>query len=322
MLGFSAGNEVNHYAPIGQPDWNAPCQKKFLRDMRQYINSCSESMRRIPVGLVVADTDREANAKYYNCRTNPSDGLETAEWYGVNAYLHCDGKVTDVSKAAGFDKLLESFRDIKYSIPVLLTEFGCLNPSFPTIDGFEAQRTFHQVQWLSTAKFRDYIAGGFVFEFSTELVNSQSTSPYPFTKFGPQNYGLGYYSPKSCDHMKVECTYRPFPNSKFLSKAYHEIDVSNEETMEDFDPKMDRGEDSECPSTFPKLAQFSWKADNEESLSCPNGHAPDPSSDSINPGKGKGDHGLDIDTDSSSGCKYSTLHSLLLAIVAICMALP
>ena len=58
-LAFSAGNEVNHFAPPGQPEWNAPCQKKFLRDMRAFIEGCSDSMRKIPVGVIQADVDRE-----------------------------------------------------------------------------------------------------------------------------------------------------------------------------------------------------------------------------------------------------------------------
>jgi hypothetical protein len=38
--------------------------------MREYVDKCHKSggMRHIPIGLVVADTDREANAMYYNCR--------------------------------------------------------------------------------------------------------------------------------------------------------------------------------------------------------------------------------------------------------------
>ena len=30
-LGVSAGNEVNHFVPDNNPEWNGPCQKKFLR---------------------------------------------------------------------------------------------------------------------------------------------------------------------------------------------------------------------------------------------------------------------------------------------------
>lgn len=63
-LAFSAGNEVNHFAPIDHAEWNAPCQKKFLRDMRHYLHSCAH-LRKVPIGLVSADTQRDSLAKYY-----------------------------------------------------------------------------------------------------------------------------------------------------------------------------------------------------------------------------------------------------------------
>ena len=63
-LAFSAGNEVNHFAPIEHAEWNAPCQKKFLRDMREYIDSCP-NLRNVPIGLVSADSERDMLAKYY-----------------------------------------------------------------------------------------------------------------------------------------------------------------------------------------------------------------------------------------------------------------
>ena len=52
---------------------NAPCQKKFLKDMRSYVRRCSNSMRKIPVGIIKADIDREEKALYYSCRSNPND---------------------------------------------------------------------------------------------------------------------------------------------------------------------------------------------------------------------------------------------------------
>ena len=63
-LAFSAGNEVNHFAPLEHAEWNAPCQKKFIRDMREYIDSC-DHLRNVPIGLVSADTERDSMAEYY-----------------------------------------------------------------------------------------------------------------------------------------------------------------------------------------------------------------------------------------------------------------
>jgi hypothetical protein len=65
----------------------------------------------------------------------------------------------------------QSFRDDigNYSIPVILAEYGCLNPSFPTLDGYDAQRTFLQSEWIYEPEFYDILQGGFVFEFSVEV---------------------------------------------------------------------------------------------------------------------------------------------------------
>ncbi|KAJ0410331.1 hypothetical protein P43SY_002663 [Pythium insidiosum] len=237
VMAFSAGNEVNHV--VVDPKDNAPCQKKFIRDMRAFISKCS-TIRDIPVGVVLADTDRQANALYYNCRTNSSDTMENAEWYGLNVYLHCDGKVTDVANAAGFQKLLSDFKSYKMNIPVMLTEFGCLNPSFPTIDGYEAQRTWLQAGWLHSTAFRAEFSGGFVFEYSTENANSKKDSPYPFTKYGEQNYGLGYFSPETCDHATTKCEFKPMPNYGFLAKEYNATKYDDEPLMSAFTPNADK----------------------------------------------------------------------------------
>lgn len=56
VLGFSAGNEVSLSA--GSVFVNGACQKQFIRDMRSYIKSCSDTIRHIPVGLAIADIER------------------------------------------------------------------------------------------------------------------------------------------------------------------------------------------------------------------------------------------------------------------------
>lgn len=190
-LAFSAGNEVNHFAPIGQPQWNAPCQKKFIRDMRAYLDSCSNTLRRVPVGLVAADSDREVNTLYYNCQEDSGDPFEYAEWFGLNSYVHCSN-VTHYKDAVGLQALQKSFEAFHMSIPVLLTEFGCLSPYFPTVDGYQGQRTFLQAKWMLTEpSLHELFAGGFAFEYSIEAANAAGESPFPFTKFGKQNYGIG-----------------------------------------------------------------------------------------------------------------------------------
>ena len=58
-VAFSAGNEVTIYADDGAGgprEANVPCQKKFLRDMREYVSGCTGSYpsavlpRAVPIG--------------------------------------------------------------------------------------------------------------------------------------------------------------------------------------------------------------------------------------------------------------------------------
>ncbi|CAH0482665.1 unnamed protein product [Peronospora belbahrii] len=254
VLAFSAGNEINH---IVDDAWtNAPCQKKFIRDMRAFLADPDTTTN-----------NREINAKYYNCRTDSSDEYENAQWYGLNTYQYCDATITDLESSGGFLKLLTDFSSYDLTIPVMLTEFGCVNPSFPTIDGYKAQRTWIQARWLFDPTFRDVFAGGFAFEFSTENANAKDESPYPFTSFGAQNYGLGYFSPEDCDHDSVPCVYNPMPNFDNLAKQYNATDVSSEPSMDDFTP--DETTLPSCPDGFPALADVTWEADSVESLTCP-----------------------------------------------------
>lgn len=173
-LAFSAGNEVNHFVPLGSPpEWNAPCLKKFVRDMRAYVAKC-DHIRHIPVGLIMADSDRDENTMYYNCQSDENDDLEHAEWYGINTYVYCDGNATSFDQSTGFQSLSMSFQSYHYSIPVLLTEFGCLSKSFPTIDGYKGQRNFNQAKWLGLPEVQDGFAGGLAFEYSIEAANAQT----------------------------------------------------------------------------------------------------------------------------------------------------
>ncbi|DAZ94665.1 TPA: hypothetical protein N0F65_000945 [Lagenidium giganteum] len=265
VLAFSAGNEINNDPTMKDFD-NAPCQKRFVRDLREYIHECG--MRHIPVGVVMSDRDRMINAQYYNCRTGPDDEFETVEWYGINVYLYCDAKVTKPS--GGFAKLLTDFADMNPAAPILVTEYGCLNPSFPTVDGYDAQRTWTQAGWLYTKEFRDVFNGGFVFEYSTERANSKKDADYPFTSYGKQNYGLGYFSPEDCDHDKTKCKYNKMPNFDNLAKQYNSTDASDESKMAKFSPSSARSSPTKCPIEIKGLKGLDWSNSTDtKSLDCP-----------------------------------------------------
>ena len=268
-LAFSAGNEVNHFVPLGKPpQWNAPCLKKFIRDMRAFARHCeSAQMRHVPIGLIMADSDRDINTLYYNCQSDPNDELEHAEWYGINTYVACNGAATKIQDSVGFTSLKESFEKYKYSIPVLLTEFGCLSSTFPLIDGYEAQRTFNQASWMDLPQIQDVFAGGFAFEYSIESAIAQT--PFPFKEFGQANYGIGYFSPKDCDDVKVMCEYNRTPAFYNLKKAYAHDQHNQTVTLNNFVPKESRTGRTKCPAQFPPLHSFEWSVDSVVSISCP-----------------------------------------------------
>nr|AIG55987.1 secreted protein [Achlya hypogyna] len=262
VLGFSAGNEVNHV--VSDPTVNGPCQKKFIKDMRAFINSCSANMRPIPVGVVLADTNRSPNALYYNCRTDASDKLENAEWYGINVYLQCDPKATTGTVGASYAQLHSDFQSYKLAGPTMLTEFGCLNKAFPTVDGYDAQRPW--ASWLLSKDFADVFTGGFAFEFSTENANSKADAPYPFTSYGAQNYGLGYFSPEKCDHASTPCKYNRMPNFESLATQYKAAKTALP-SMDEYSALVTTP--PSCPSGFSKLSDSKWASDSVTDMLCP-----------------------------------------------------
>ncbi|KDO33565.1 hypothetical protein SPRG_19197 [Saprolegnia parasitica CBS 223.65] len=245
VLGFSAGNEINHR--VKDIKSNAPCQK-------------------MPIGIAVADADRSANALYYSCRTDPTDILEDVEWYGLNVYLQCDPKATTAVEGPGYTELKTQLASYKMVAPVILTEFGCLNKGFPTIDGYAAQRTWVQVPWIR--KDPDALAGGVAFEFSTENANSMADAPYPFTSHGAQNYGLGYFSPATCNHGSVPCVYNDMPNFKSLAQQYASRTTNALASKDQYTAL--RTQPPSCPTGFAALKSITWAPDAAPNLQCPN----------------------------------------------------
>jgi len=269
VLAFCAGNEVLLYAPGQPPEYNGPCQKQFLRDMRAYIDSCP-NLRKIPVGVAVADFDRDEQALYYNCRSDPNDTLENAEWYGLNVYQHCDPTAQTVDDLKGFQGLLESHRNYSMSIPVVLSEYGCMNEGFPTIDGFEGQRDFLQVDAIYSQEYQEYFAGGVVFEYSAEKFSIDDRTPYevpyPFAVYSRYRFGVGYYAPEECNDENITCTYVPYPEFDILAARYAAVDDSSGPTLDSYNPgTLDV---TQCPSNFPPLNTFTWESDSTEDLEC------------------------------------------------------
>jgi len=270
-LAFSAGNEVALFATNEIVENNAPCQKQFLRDMRAYIQECG--IRNIPVGVVAADPsseDRELNAMYYNCRSNPNDELENAEFYGLNAYQHCDGSAETIQDMSGYIQLLSDFTSYDMSIPVIISEFGCRSRSFPTIDGFQSQRTWLQVDALYSPDYLKVFAGGIVFEYSAEKkiadTSDGKVNVWPYYNHTKLQYGVTYYSPVDCDHVDVPCENKKYPEFDLLAFKFEKVDV-NLPLLDDYDPPEISL--TECPSSIAPLSDFDWPSKNEADFWCP-----------------------------------------------------
>ena len=271
-LVFSAGNEVTLHAKNRKIELNAPCQKKFLRDMRAYVNTCSaipESTlpRKVPIGMVNWDNQRTLQTLYFNCRTDPSDEMETPEWYGLNTYQHCDVNAVYVSDLVGWQYLRADFASYDLSVPVIISEYGC-RERFPTIGQFEAQRNWLQVDALYSTQYADQFAGGVAFEFSAEkriVDTSAQGNPWPYYGFMKLNYGMGYYAPVDCNHQTIPCEYFPYPEFDTLSAKLAAVDASVMPTMDAFTPT---GQIPTCPTSLAPLSDFIWPSDDDEGLPC------------------------------------------------------
>lgn len=340
VLGFSAGNEVGLVSPEDQSA-NAPCQKKFIRDMRAWLGGC-DNLRQFPIGVVLADIKRTDKRDYYTCRGD-GDEYENTQWMGLNSYVNCAAGVDSVEQSLGFQELLEEMRGL--TVPLLLTEFGCLNQNWPTINGFEAQRTFAEARWMFQDPLRDITAGAFVFEFSVEKDNA--IVEFPFDDFSTGNYGIGYYEPQDCTHVDINCTYVPKPEFRNLKEQYAKTPTRGPLNRGDFDPPQDRTTPPECPPNWDPISAFQWEPDNVDDLGCPepgsvgyqctasgpiydtgsgdttaeNGENDDVDSTSDNGGDTTSDNGnggsgdTDTNNDSDSGASVMTLGLSALSLI-------
>lgn len=270
-LAFSAGNEATIFA-FDIAD-NAPCQKKFMRDMRAFIQKCrkipaSILPRDIPVGMVNWDREREAQTKYFNCRTNASDVYEDAEWYGLNVYQHCDGNAQSINELYGWIRLRNDYTSYNLPQPVIIAEFGCRGGNFPTIGDFETQREWLQIDALYNPLYTDVFAGGVVFEYSAEkrqADGSEQQTEWPYYEYTQYQYGVGFYSPVDCDHTNIFCSYERYPEFELLAQKFADVDVSYTDTIDDYMPK---GELPECPSVYAPVTDFVWPSDTSPDELC------------------------------------------------------
>jgi len=153
-LGFFSGNEVVNSV---NSTASATYVKAVTRDMHAYIKK--QSKRSIPVGYSAADVkeNREQMAAYLNCG---DDETARSDFFAFNDYSWCGD--ADF-KSSGWNTKVETYKD--YSIPLFLSEFGCIDPP---------GRLFNEVAALYSGKMTSVFSGGLVYEYSLE----------------PNNYGL------------------------------------------------------------------------------------------------------------------------------------
>lgn len=225
--------------------------------------------RKVPIGIVTQDVNRDDKALYYNCISE--DMYDTTEWYGINAYQHCDGEAEGIDFLPGWIMMKADFTRYNLPVPAMIAEFGCIERNFPKIDGFEAQRTWLQIDALFSSDYQEVFCGGVVFEFSTEKIiveASEQGNPYPYEKFMKLNYGIGYLSPENCDHGETTCTYIPYPEYETLKTAFGNVDTSYIPKFDDSTSANIFSSYPECPSTIASISDFEWPTDVADDLPC------------------------------------------------------
>ncbi|TYZ59403.1 hypothetical protein PybrP1_001621 [[Pythium] brassicae (nom. inval.)] len=252
-LGFSVGNENNLQKVAGNKDGTAtaPCVKAFLRDVRSYASSCATNLRTVPIGLDIADIPpRGTWIQYYDCSVD-DDEHTRAEWIGFNPYVECEPKThAKYVRSDGLRGLMKEYEQVGYSRPLMFGEFGC-NLGENTVNGFENQRQFYDAKWMNEEKeMTAQIVGGNVFEFTTEFVHLEKESTVPLEhskKRDSGKFGIGYFEPDNCDHVKANCTFTPYPEYANLKAAYTTT-ANSSVKMASFSPKNTKI--LKCPKTI------------------------------------------------------------------------
>ncbi|KAJ2751693.1 40S ribosomal protein S27 [Coemansia sp. BCRC 34490] len=147
VVAWIAGNEVANDVDTTP---SAAFVKAAVRDMKAYLRSKGLET---PVGY--ADNDdmeiRMNLINYFNC----GDEETRADFYGINIYRWC-GDETDF-QTSGYADVTKNMTD--YSIPSLLTEFGC---------NINRPRTFPEVKSLYGSDMGGTFSGGIMYEFTEE----------------------------------------------------------------------------------------------------------------------------------------------------------
>ncbi|KAI9503684.1 1 3-beta-glucanosyltransferase gel4 [Coemansia spiralis] len=146
LLAWIAGNEVANDVDSTP---SAAFVKAAIRDMKAYMKNKG---LKTPIGYVDNDdmNIRMNLINYFNC----GDEDTRADFYGINTYRWC-GSAT--FESSGYSDITKNMTG--YSIPSLLTEFGC---------NLVRPRTFTDLKSLYGSDMAGTFSGGILYEYSEE----------------------------------------------------------------------------------------------------------------------------------------------------------
>jgi len=149
------------------------CVKALTRDIHRYQKSCAGKMRRVP--LIYSDydmgpPDRGIIAKYLTCALESED--DAIDVYGLNAYSYCSKEYPDSTGEDNFQyspyfELRKDFQGL--SVPMLFTEFGCVEGDFVSKCPYKDGRTWPDVKLFFGPEMNQYVSGAIAYTYSQDF---------------------------------------------------------------------------------------------------------------------------------------------------------
>lgn len=150
VVGFFAGNEVVANSTNSAA---AAFVKAAVRDTKAYIKA--QGYRPIGIGYSANDDagTRDLSANFFSC----GPAADAVDFYGLNMYEWCGMSTFATS---GYSARTKEFSN--FTVPIFLSEYGCINP---------LPRTFDSVQAIYGPDMDTVWSGGIVYEYFEEANN-------------------------------------------------------------------------------------------------------------------------------------------------------
>jgi len=173
------------------------CVKALTRDIHQYQRSCSESMRRVP--LIYSDydmghPDRALIAKYLTCAVDSED--DAIDVYGLNAYSYCNKTYPgnghkDWFPYSPYGQVRDDYKHL--SVPMLFTEFGCIEGEFVSKCPYKGGRTWPDVRYFFDKYLGEIVSGAIAYTYEQDYEERGLVLTPGFLKDQPELYLLDSY---------------------------------------------------------------------------------------------------------------------------------